>query len=111
MRVALGGFCLIAVVMFLAVASCDDGERQSIRLENGAVTEEQLRMELIRAVVDGRDVINLICRASDFSDGDSVMELTSQLFPEGPATAAAPEASDVSRLLEIVREECLRLQG
>ena len=101
-------FVLILTLLALACNGDNDDPNRVLNLKNWPYTEEQLRAEIRTAFVEGRDVLDLLCRASDFSDDETVMDLTEELLVQGRGATVEPGPDDVERVTEVIREECFR---
>ena len=102
-------FLPLLVILLLAGAcsSGSDDPNRVLHLETGPVTEEQLRTAFrARNNAEGGDILNLLCRASDFSDESAVAEFVAELLGEEADTTAEPSPKDVDRMMEIIAEEC-----
>lgn len=103
--------CLALLMALLIAGACSSGgdnPDRVLQLESGPVTEQQLR-DAFRAKnnAEGGDVLNLLCRASDFSDESAVMEFVAELLGEEASATAEPPPEDVDRMMEIIAEECV----
>ncbi len=98
------------LMLLLAVACSNGGDdpNRVLHLASGPVTEEQLRTAFrAKNNAEGGDILNPLCRASDFSDESTVMEFVAELLGEEASATAEPPPEDVDRMMEIIAEECV----
>ena len=103
--------CLAVLAVLLLAGACSSGgddPNRVLHLKTGPVTEQQLR-DAFRANnnAEGGDILNLLCRASDFSDEPAVAEFVAELLGVAADATAEPPPDDVDRMMKIIAEECI----